>query len=165
MNKEFPRRVTRFEDGVYRWKGIEDMEQSLSTILLSMKIFAGILAAMGVFIIILDGVHGLVYLLPVAAVMFGICGLLWLLIKKGPGEITQDYEMTDDYIRFVGSAKSTYTYEFRKIRSVRLLRSRHAIELKKNTGTARVFTDPEDLFMVRDHIIKHAPQGVEVLYD
>ena len=26
MNKEFPRRVTRFEDGVYRWKGIEDME-------------------------------------------------------------------------------------------------------------------------------------------
>lgn len=165
MNKEFPRRVTRSEDGVYRWKGIEDMEQSLGTILLSMKICAGILAVMGILLVFLDGIHGLIYLLPVAAVMFGICGLLWLLIKKGPGEITQDYEMTEEYIRFVGSAKTTYTYEFKKIRSVRLLRERHAIELKKNVGTARVFTDPEDLFMVRDHIIQHSPRDVEVLYD
>ena len=163
MNKEFPRRVTRFEDGVYRWKGIEDMEQSLSTLMAAIKGCGGILAFMVIFVIFLDGIHGLLYLLPVAAAMFVTFGLLWLLIKKGPGDITLDYDMTDEYIRVLGSGKSNYTHEFKKLRSIRVLRERHAIELKKGIGTIRIFTDPEDLFMVRDHIIQHSPQGVELL--
>ena len=76
MNKEFPRRVTRFEDGVYRWKGIEDMEQSLSTLMAAIKGCGGILAFMVIFVIFLDGIHGLLYLLPVAAAMFVTFGLL-----------------------------------------------------------------------------------------
>ena len=165
MNKEFPRRVTRFEDGVYRWKGVEDMEQSLSTLMAAIKGCGVILAFMVIFVIFLDGIHGLLYLLPVAAAMFVTFGFLWFLITKGPGDITQDYEMTDEYIRVLGSAKSTYTHEFKKLRSIRVLQKRHAIELEKSIGTIRIFTDPEDLFMVRDHIIQHSPQDVEVLYD
>ena len=163
--KDYPARVTRYEDGEYRWECAVDQEQELGEIMLAMKICAGILIALAIYGFFLSGKGFLPYLLAAVAVVFGICGLFWLLVLKGKGRFVQRYEMTDEYIRFVGTEKTMMKYEFKDLIYVRLLRARKAIELKSKKGTAVAFTDPEELLMVRDHIIENSPATVMVRYD
>ena len=164
-NTQYPHRVTRGDDGVYRWLGQFSDEQKRKVVKITLGVCGAcclVLLAMGYY---LDGFGSMfgVMLLSCLGVM-AIAGLICLLYYRGSGTIWQPYELTEEYVRYVGSTKTNVYFYFRQIRRVKVSAEKSLIEVASLLTTAPILVPPEDFRFVEDYILNRLPESTEVVF-
>ena len=112
----YPDRVTRGNDGTYRWTGQLDKEYERRDYRVTLWTCAGISMLIMVITAMTD-LKSLWITGPCAAVIMGIAGIICLLLDRAKGSAAQRYEMNEQYIRLVNGKYSRY-YEYPKISSM-----------------------------------------------
>ena len=157
-------RIKRNENGVYYWTGIVDAGYEKKTF----KIVFGVCGGMCLMFIIMGLIMGpdmmatiLLSCLGVMAVAGGVC---WVF-SLNAGNRPQRYEMSEEYILFLGGKRSTNPFSFRSIRKAVVFTSRNMIELYQLVGSGPVFVPHEDFGFVMDFILRRIPENAEVIYE
>ncbi|MBQ8953929.1 MAG: hypothetical protein IJ048_07410 [Clostridia bacterium] len=152
---EYTPRVTRSDDGVYRWRYSVDMS-SKGAIYASMTKVCAIIA--------LIIIAGTAIIVPEIAVFISLAGLgivalpaiLWAVTYRGAAA-RQDmrFGMDEEWIYVPGLYKSERT-AFSAIRGVEVRPDQDLIELRTATMTLiQVFAPHEDFDFVKEFIISH----------
>ena len=160
---EYGERVQRCADGAYRWMGRFDKKQNDGVI----KVTVGVCGGLCLFFILMALVMGgdsmgpiLLACLGVMAIVGIVCGIH---IKLG-GQTFQPYEMTEEYVHYVGTGKTDAYYHYKSIRSVTVEEGRNRIRVASLLSGAPVFVPEEDFSFVRQYILARLPDSATVTY-
>ena len=166
MNHDrYPPRVTRVDDGVYRWRAKFSDGQKRKVVKITMGVCGGcclLLLGMSFF---LDG-FGFMFRVTLLSCLgaMAIAGLIsWLYYRSG-GPVSQPYELTEEYVRYIGTSKTDTYFYFRLIRRVRICAEQDLLDLSTLLTTAPVFVPHEDFRFVEDYILNHLPESAEVRF-
>ena len=164
-NEQYPRRVARGEDGVYRWLGEFSDEQKRKVVKITMGVCGGfclLRLGMGYY---LDGFGEMfrVMLLSCLAVM-AIAGLVSWLYYRASGIEYQPYEMTEEYVRYVGGRRTDTYFHYDRIRRVKVDAEQSVLEVSTLLTTAPIIVPPGDFRFVEDYILNRLPGSTEVIY-
>jgi len=157
-------RVTRGEDGAYRWVYEIDKEHNLLGARITMRVM-GVMAVMLVLLGAFMGRDALVVMLLCAVAAVVIALAVCLVFYKLAPTSRQPYELTEKYIRWVGTGRTNAYYYFRGIRRVRVSRPENMIEVRGLIGFIQVFVPPEDFSFVCEYILRRLPERADVTYD
>ena len=144
----YPDRVTRGNDGTYRWTGMLDKEYERRDYRVTLWTCAGISMLIMVITAMTD-LKSLWITGPCAAVIMGIAGIICLLLDRAKGSAAQRYEMNEEYIRLVNGKYSRY-YEYPKISSIEVKDG--YLEVSRNNVSNRFYVPQEDMAFVTEYI-------------
>ena len=152
MAIRYPERVTRGEDGVYRWTGNLGERQNVQ----NRKIVLIACGASVAPILILCAVSfpdmlgvTLASCLAALGVALGIA----LLMERLPGSTLQRFEMTEDYVRWVGTGRTDFYFRYERLTRVDVYTAQCRIVLRKPLSWMPLVAPREDFSFVRDHIL------------
>ncbi len=153
--------ITRDEQGSFHWTGTIDRQYNRKTI----GIIYGATGGMSVFFIVMAFMSypemiG-VTLLSCLAVMAVVTVVVIPFMKAASGR-QQEYEMNENYVRYVGYGKEDAVFHYNAIRRVRIFQSRCMIEIKGLVVSAPFFVSREDFGFVQSYILRHIPENAEV---
>ena len=152
---EYTTRVTRCDDGVYRWRYSVDMSTKGA-------VYAGMTKVCAVIALVI--IAGTALFLPEIAVFMALAGLgivalpaiLWAVAYRGAAA-RQDmrFGLDEEWIYTPGLYRSERT-AFSAIRGVSLRPEQNLIELRTASMTLiQIFAPEEDFDFVREFIISH----------
>ena len=166
----YPDRVTRQEDGSYRWVGRIDLKYHQKQTMIGMKACLGI----GAFIFVLylcltiryQDWKGLLIATVCILIFLGISAFFTRLFGWGIGKAKPDpherYEMTDEHMK-TGTGKPSAYFPFRKAKVLILAES--YFELQSEHRKMRIFFPPEDRDFIRGYIQGRIPPETELRYE
>ena len=168
QGKEYPPRVTRGTDGVYRWAGHADHEQKGEVVRIVMGVIGGIcllILAMFVYLYFTQGSKDMlgVVLLSCFAPL-AIAGLICWVYYRIADDITQPYDLTEEYVRYAGTGKYDYYYHFKSLKKITICEQRNMIKVKGLISSAPVFVPHEDFRFVQDYILRRLPDTAKIVY-
>ena len=156
--KEFPDRVTRSADGVYRWAYRMNPRRNKHALSIMVKVYGsmGVLAAVGLLIV---GSPNPMTMsrwdmpLMVLGLFLLTAGILYLM-GDDPIPFAMDEEKVTTF-----RGKSAGPHTFSRVRRVRLLPQYDAIRLELGVT---LYIPPEDYDMVKAFLLEHLPQNVNI---
>ena len=154
--------ITRDEHGTYHWTGTLDREVDKKIY----KIMYGTIGAAYLFFIGMSIWLGGDMLRVVLLTCLGILALVTLVtvpIVRTMSGRQQDYEMNEDYVRYVGYGRDDTYFRYRDIRSVRIDRSRNMMEIRGLIVSAPFFIPREDFRFVCNYILRRLPDRTRVV--
>ena len=160
---QFPLRVTRYEDGIYRWRAEIDRDfemRSYKIAIICVGAMCLFMAGMGLVLSFRYGFDTLVWTLVPCVIIMGITLLLTWLMTRHKDKALQAYEMGDDFVRY-SEVKGGY-WNYKSTRE--LIITADYCELKKPLATIRVYYVPEDKALVSGHLMTHMPPGTPIKY-
>ena len=158
----YPLRVQRCEDGAYRWRGEFDRAQYGQVVKITMGTCGGTCLVFVVMALVLGDMLGVVLLtcLAIMAIAGGVC---WAYMRFMT-PIYQPYELTEDYVRYVGSRRSNTYFRYKDIRKVIIDAGRGRIAICSALVTAPVFVPREDFAFVQNYILQRLPDTAQIIY-
>ena len=156
--REYPLRLTRGEDGVYRWKGKFSKQQRKKAIRITLGTCGGICLLI-LALTLSAGAKGEVLaatLISILAVMV-IAGVICALYARMSKDRYQPYEMGEDYLRFVGYGKADSWITFQNIRRVKIVPEQDLISVRTALVWAPFFVPHEDFAFVRNYVLLRLP--------
>ena len=161
---EYPQRVTRGPDGIYRWTYRISQRQNRRALRITIAVVGGVCVIMTAMAATLD-----VRALAVTVLSCGAAMLITLLVcavvnRLSAGGIPQPFEVAEDYVRWVGSGRTDFRYSYSSLRRVRILPSEDIIELRQLLGVMQVYIPHEDFALVQGLILSRLPDGADVEY-
>ena len=160
--EDYTLRVKRCEDGAYRWRGQFDRAQYGQVIKITMGTCGGTCAIFIVMALALGDMLGLMLL--ISLVIMAIAGIVCWLYLRFMTPIYQPYEMTEDYVRYVGTRRSNAYYHYKGIRKVYIDAGRNRIAICSVASTAPVFVPHEDFAFVQNYILQRLPDTAQIIY-
>ena len=162
---KYPERVTKGEDGVWRWTAVISRSQNRHAISVTLKV----MGAACLFLIVMaatmkDRQMLLVTALSCAgamAVAGAVCAVYDRMAKNGR---LQAFEITDDHMRWVGVGRTDFRYSWRSIRSVRVFEEEDVVEIRQLLGVMQIYVPHEDFPLVKDLILGHISGTADVEY-
>ena len=155
---EYPLRVTKYDDGFYRWsvemEGAPQYEIYKNLIKISSVITLCIMGGMAVMSLgtpyfgemMLEGLGVFAGIVVLPAL------IMWLIEKRGKG-IYQRFEMNDDYIKLVGySAKTTRYVHFKHIRKIKVNEHARMLWVLEALSGVQVFVGRDDFIFVLQYL-------------
>lgn len=160
--KEFPDRVTRSADGIYRWAYRMNPRRNKHALSIMVKVYGsmGVLAAIG--LLIVGSPNPLTMSRWDMPLM--VLGLFLGLFLLTAGIM---YLMGDDPIPFAMDEEKVTTFRGKysghhtlsRVRRVRLIPQYDAIRLELGVT---LYIPPEDYAMVKAFLLEHLPQNVDI---
>ena len=144
----YPDRVTKGEDGTYRWSGRLDKEYERRDYIVTLWTCAGICMLIMLLTALTD-LKSLWITGPCAAAIMGIAGIICLLLDRAKGSARHQYEMNEEYVRLVNGKYSRY-YEYPKISGVEVKNG--YLEVRRNRVSNRFYVPEEDMAFVAEYI-------------
>lgn len=159
---DYTDRVTRQEDGTFRWKCNIDKDYERRSYKATIIFCVGL----AIFILILGYVFSVMTRSMdkywIVALSSGVFILISLLVCWGldslPGQLTEIYHLTDTYIE-TGSGKTHATFSFDRTKKV--IVGSNFVELKGIFSGPKIFIPEEDFYFVRDYILNRLPGDVQ----
>ncbi len=160
---EYPDRVTRGADNVYRWSGHFDLRERKRTLRIPLWVVGGLCLFFLVAGALMDpDILGVLLLTcgSVMAITGGVCFLFW----RSSGDVSQPYELTGEHIRYVAEPKVDTVIPFRRIRTVSFSEPRKMIRIRSALTGFPVFVPAEDYPFVQNYIRQRLPDNARIEY-
>lgn len=160
----YPRRVTLFPDGVYRWRARINRAQhrkALGILIGGCGLFCLLLAALGVpagsfrDALPFTGTAALIM-----AVVLGVC----LLDYRFNGNGWQAYEMSDKALHFVSGGSADTLVAYGDICRLRIVDAQDLFEVKTAILLVPFFVPHEDFAKVQQYILQRIPDRTRIEY-
>lgn len=164
MSARYPERVTRGEDGVYRWTGDlgrGQMIQNRKIVLIAVS--APLLVILVMCLLSFPDMFMTTLLSCLAAL--GVCLGVMLLYERLPGVTKQPFEMTEEHVRWVGTGRTDFVFPYRSIKRVDVHMAECRIILRRTLSWMPLVAPREDFNFVRDHILHRLPGDTKVNVD
>ena len=160
--EEYTPRVQRCDDGAYRWRGEFDRAQYSQVVKITMGVCGGMCLMFILLALAMREMLGVMLLtsLAVLAIAGGVC---WAYMRFMT-PIYQPYELTEDYVRYVGGRSSNTYFRYKDIRKVIIDADRNRIAICSLLVTAPVFVPHEDFALVQNFILQRLPDTAQVIY-
>ncbi|MBR5095141.1 MAG: hypothetical protein IK095_08605 [Oscillospiraceae bacterium] len=167
---QYPERLTRQQDGSYRWTCRIGLDYHRSQAMLAMKICLGIavfLLAFGAFAAYSARDLEQIWIVALCVVVFlAIAAFFTRLYGWGIGSLRPDprelYEMTEEHVK-TGFGKTAAYFRYARVK-VLVIRPDY-LELRSRRSRVRVYAPEEDMAFVRDYIRRRVPGDAEVRFD
>ena len=160
----FPKRVTREESGAYYWTYDLKAHGNNEPLWFMLKICLAVAVPIDLIMLMLTWEYGpgqaLLWNAIFLAGMVGLPALIWKLLPPNPS-----FRMDDKEIEAWPKGRGQNIHAFKDVRRVSLRPDTHCIILKWHITALHVYVPPEDYGFVRDFIIAHVPEGVEMRYN
>ncbi len=162
---KYPERVTKGEDGVWRWTAVISRAENRHAISVTLKVVGAMcLFLIGLSASMRDRQMLLVTVLAcggVMAVTGAVCAVADRMAANGR---YQAFEITDDHMRWVGVGRTDFRYSWRSIRSVRVFEEEDVIEIRQLLGVMQIYVPHEDFALVKDLILARVSGSADVEY-
>ena len=161
MDEYMTSSITRDEHGTYHWTGTLDRGVDKKIY----KIMYGTIGAACLFFIGASLWLGGDMLRVVLLTCLGVLALVTLVtvpIVRAMSGRQQDYEMNEDYVRYVGYGKDDTVFRYGDIRSVHIDRTRNMMEIRGLIVSASFFVPPGDFRFVCNYILRRLPDRTKV---
>ena len=167
----YPNRVTRQEDGSYRWFNAIEVDyyrdREIYPAIWACGIIALCILLLGVvFAMMLDDWETFWIVILCDVVFAAISAvIIWLFgwgVGKPEMKPNERYEMTDDYIK-TGSGKTSVYFNLKRVKEL-IIRADY-IELWGRHRSMRVYVPREDMSFVRGFIMGRVPGDAEIRYE
>ncbi len=162
---EYTPRVTRGEDGAYRWTYRISRKQHRHGLRVTMIVVGALCLLLVILGAMLDRQVFLITLLSCGAVMLITVLICWWFDRMAKGGVWQPFEMTEAYIRWVGYGRTDFIFPYRSLRSARILADEDIIEVRQRLGVMQVYVPHEDFGFVQDFILRRLPETAAVDYE
>lgn len=146
-------------DGIYRWNSPAQLDSDPEGFRL-LIVVAAIVCVLSIGICAVISIDFMISILPVIIGSVVAAGLLLFLVVKIRDNITQSYEMSDEYIK-LGDHKTPIYYD--QISEI-VVHPRY-LELCQNANSARIYCEKADFYFVKDYIVNHTAGKAAVRYD
>ena len=162
---KYPDRVTKGEDGVWRWTGVISRAENRHAISVTLKV----MGAICLFLIVMaatmkDRQMLLVTALSCAgamAVAGAVCTVYDRIAKNGR---LQAIKRQKSSFVWVGVGRTDFRYSWRSIRSVRIFEEEDVIEIRQLLGVMQIYVPHEDFALVKDLILARVSGSADVEY-
>ena len=162
---EYTPRVTKGPDGVWRWIYVISRKQHRHALRITMTV----VGAVAVFLIVMAAVtdRDMMWVTALSgAAATAVAGLVCLLFDRlAKDGVRQPFELSEDWVRWVGTGRTDFRYSWGSIRRVRILPSEDIIEVRQLLGVMQVYVPREDFSLVRDLILSRIPGTADVEYE
>ena len=166
MYEEYPPRLTCGGDGIYRWRGRPDEKHNAFVVKVTMLSSAGLCLLMLGLVLLAGGGEMLPAMLLTCVIIMAIAGAVCLAYRRISRNASQPYEISDEYVRHVGSTPRYDTrVPYKNIRRLKVRSSRDQIVVKTRGMTMPVFVPHEDFHYVLDYIRCRIPADAEVIFE
>ncbi len=163
--QEFTPRVTRGEDGVYRWVYLISREQNRHGLRVTLIVVGALCLLLVIMGAMLDREAFVAILLSCGAAMLITLLVCRVFDRMASGGVRQPFELTEDHVRWVGTGRTDFVYSFRSLRAVRVLADEDIIEIRQLLGVMQVYVPHEDFGFVQDFILRRLPEKTVVEYE
>ena len=155
---EYPDRVTRGEDGVYRWTVKADKKYMQNDLRVVLAV-AGVLftAVIGYITYVSDAYDVRQTCLGILIIMF-IIQMIYMVVERIPGSITQHYALSSKNLTIEDKGKTVIPLD--KVEKVYVYGD--ALELFGKLGSPMVFVPYEDYEIVSTVILQSIPEKAAV---
>ena len=161
---DYPDRVTHQDDGAWYWECVIDKEYERKSYK-DTVFFCGILAGgMLIFSTILSLIYhqSPLLMILVSVGFFLIAAFICWGLDRLPGEMKQNYRLTEEYIRS-GTGKGGAIFEFSRTKEA-IFNAKY-IELRGRFGGPRIYVPEEDMPFVKDFILCRLPGDAVIRYE
>ena len=159
----YPDRVTLGEDGVYRWRCAVSTEGRRRTAGIVLGVCGGVCLVILVMAALTDRKMLPATLLSCLGAMALVGLITWLADRLGSGA-RQPYEMSGEYVRFVGVGRSDARFRYPDVRRLTIREDQCRIDVKGLVVPAPFFVPREDFSLVMNYILRRLPETVEIVY-